>query len=324
MRSLDRIRDFIRHDRGDLKILLPSLLLAFSVWLVYNLTLNYTKVVSVPVVARSNITGRRQLSAGSATVLARCHTRGFDLIRLGMASEKNPIVVEFDASDLIHKSDELFYITSLNLEKYSNAIFGDKSGMENYVTDTLYFRFPPENHKRVPVVAASRISYHPQYISVSGIRLIPDSVTLYGEPAFLDRIDRILTKPVTHEDLKSTVHGEVRLETVKGIRMSSDRVNYHVDVLRYVDIPARMSVETLNLPAGKSLMVYPRTVDVVFRCAFPVTRSPGESCSVGIDYLDFQRSSTGKCIPQLSALPEGVLSYSIEPAVLECIESDGL
>ena len=61
----DKLRRMLRNDGGDLKIILVSLLLAFSIWLVYNLTLNYTKVVSVPIVARNNISGYRQQSTGS-------------------------------------------------------------------------------------------------------------------------------------------------------------------------------------------------------------------------------------------------------------------
>ena len=73
----DKLRRMLRNDGGDLKIILVSLLLAFSIWLVYNLTLNYTKVVSVPIVARSNISGYRQalrhylLSTICGTGLAR-------------------------------------------------------------------------------------------------------------------------------------------------------------------------------------------------------------------------------------------------------------
>ena len=47
----------------DLAGLLFSLLLAFSIWLIHNLSLNYTQVIAVPVTARSNIEGHQELSS---------------------------------------------------------------------------------------------------------------------------------------------------------------------------------------------------------------------------------------------------------------------
>ena len=55
----------------DLAGLLFSLLLAFSIWLIHNLSLNYTQVIAVPVTARSNIEGHQELSSNSCEVAAR-------------------------------------------------------------------------------------------------------------------------------------------------------------------------------------------------------------------------------------------------------------
>ncbi len=318
----DKLRRMLRNDGGDLKIILVSLLLAFSIWLVYNLTLNYTKVVSVPIVARSNISGYRQQSAGSSTVLARCHTRGFDLIRLGRKSEDKPMVVDFDASDFRSSGDGLFYLTSSELQKYTKAIFGDKAGMESFVTDTLYFRFQHENSKVVAVSPVANISFEAQHMSPSGLRLHPDSVTVYGEPAFLDKIDRVYTRSFSLEDLKSAAHGEVRLEGIKGVRMSDESVEYAVDVVRYVDLSARLDLEVRNVPAGRTLYVYPHQADVVIRSEFPPVGNPAEKLVIYIDYEDFAKSRTGECIARFSEFPVGVISCSSEPEVFECMESD--
>ena len=39
-----------------------------------------------------------------------------------------------------------------------------------------------------------------------------------------------------------------------------------------------------------------------------------------IDYKDFIKSKEGKCVPVSTPLPEGVISYTIEPEVFDCIE----
>lgn len=322
MMLLDRIRTFLKSNGRDLTIFLLSLLLAFSVWLVYNLTLNYTKVVSVPVTAFSNIEGHKQTSSNTAMVLGRCHTRGFDLIRLDNASDKKPITVSFAPSDLHHKSGELFYITASELNAYVEDIFGDDAGMETYVTDTLYFRFPFENSKKVPVHPVYSMTCHPQYMSVGGLRMTPDSVTIYGEPFHLENIDRVYTRQFNLSDLRNTAHGEVKLASVKGVRISDESAEYMVTVRRFVEITADMPVRSRNVPNNKNFVIYPSVARVTFRCAFPLSIEPAKDVHFYVDYNDFTRSLGGQCLAKADNLPEEILDYRIEPEVFECVSSD--
>lgn len=319
---LDKIRTFLKANGRDLTIFMLSLLLAFSVWLVYNLTLNYTKVVSVPVTAFSNIDGHKQISSNTSMVLGRCHTRGFDLIRLDKATDKKPITVKFAPSDLHLKSGELFYITASELNAYVEDIFGDDAGMETFVTDTLYFRFPFENSKKVPVHPVYTMSCHPQYMPVGGLRMTPDSVTIYGEPFHLENIDRVYTKAFSLNDLKNTAHGEVKLSSLKGVRLSDASAEYMVTVRRFVEITAEMPVRSRNVPASKTFVIYPSTARVTFRCAFPLSIEPSKDVSFYVDYNDFTRSLGGQCMARTDMVSEEILDYRIEPEVFECVSSD--
>lgn len=319
---LDRILDYLKQNGRDLKLFLLSLLLAFSVWMIYNLTLNYTKVVSVPIVAVSNISGHRQVSSNTAVVLARCHTRGFDLLKIEKASENNPIHIKISPSDLHAKTDELYYITSSELDTYVKDIFGDQAGMESFVTDSLFFRFALENSKKVPIQPVVSMSYMPQYMAVGDLKLEPDSVIVYSEPVFLDKIDRVYTKSFELSDLKSTVHGEVKLEGIKGVRMSHEQTEYVVEVQRYVEISTTLPIHYINVPSNKELEIYPSSAKVTLRCVFPLTLNPEESLNLYIDYNDFQNSINGVCIPKTNELPSGLIDYVIEPEVFECVERD--
>lgn len=319
---LDRIRAFLNKNGKSLTEFMVAVLLAFSIWLIYNLTLNYTKVVSVPVVAVSNIEGHKNTSSNVATVLARCHTRGFDLLRLENASEKKPIKVNIDPSDLHPDGGELFHISAAELNRYSKEIFGDKAGMETFVTESLSFRFPFENSKKVPVHPVVSISCLPQYMLVGGLKLTPDSVTVYGEPYHLENIDRVYTRPFRLMDLCSTAHGEVKLEGSKDVRLSDESVQYMVTVQRYVEIKGNMEIHARNVPKNKSLVIYPSVASVTFRCSFPVTVEPENDIHFFIDYKDFAASLGGKCLARCDSIPSGVIDYRMEPELFECVESD--
>lgn len=317
-----RINERFRRLNGrDLAVLLLSLLLAFGIWLIHNLSLDYVRVVNVPIKASCNLEGHALISANDAVVQARCRTTGFDLMRLEKASKGNPVLIEFRPEDMKHKSGEQFYIVSSDLINYVQSLFGNSSSLESFITDTLRFRFPYENSRKVPIRPVCNLSFKPQYTSVGQLRILPDSVVLYGEPYHLSNIDAVYTESFSLEGLTNSTHGEVALEHVKGVRMSAQKVDYAIDVTRYVETQATVDISARNVPTDRKLNIYPSKAQVYFRCAFPLSSDPSEGVRFYIDYRDFSNSIDGKCIARVSGLSSDVLSYKIEPQVFECVEN---
>ena len=319
-RLTDRFRSHLNFNGRDTVIFLMSLLLAFSIWLIHNLSLYYNEVISVPVRAVCNLDGHARESSNDAVIQARLRLTGFDVLRSRRLAARNPLEVEFAPADMHSKGGEFFYVTAAELNRYVQPVFGDNARLETMLSDTVTFRFPLENHKKVPVVPVCSIHYKPQYMAVGDLRLVPDSVTVYGEPSHLDKVDRVLTRPFSLSDVKVSAHGRVRLEENGAMRLSETTVSYVLDVSRYVEIRAELPVEGRHVPAGRNLFIYPSTATVLFKCAFPVTDDPAENASVYIDYRDFASSLGGKCLPQV-ILPPGVLDCTVEPQVFDCIES---
>lgn len=322
MRDLfGKISKFLNISGRDAKLFIVSLLLAYGIWLIHNLSLNYSEVVRIPVQAQCDIRGHAYRSSNSTVVLARCRARGFGLISLERAERKTPVLVTFNSSDMRSRGDELYYVTGEDMNRYSGQLLGNGAKIEAFLTDTLMFRFPYENHKRVPVQPVYSMSFAPQYINVGELRVVPDSVTIYGEPFHLAGIDRVYTESLGLEGLMSSVHGQAKLDKVKGVRISDESVTYSMTVSRYVEISKTLPVDVDNVPKGHTLIVYPSSATVRFRCSFPLTQDPSESISLHIDYNDFARSLEGQCIPHLEQLPSCVISCSVEPQVFDCVES---
>lgn len=319
-RLADRFRSHLKFNGSDTVIFLMSLLLAFSIWLIHNLSLYYNEVVGVPVRAVCNLEGHARESSNDVVIQARLRLTGFDVLRSRRLADRSPLEVEFAPADMHPKGGELFYVTATELNRYIQPVFGDNSRLETMLSDTLTFRFPLENSKKVPVVPVCHITYRPQYMPVGDLRVTPDSVTVYGEPSHLDKVDRVLTRPFSLSDLKVSAHGRVRLEENNTLRLSETAVAYSLEVARYVEIRAELPVEGRNVPPGRNLFIYPSSATVLFKCAFPLSVNPAEKASVYIDYADFAQSLGGKCLPQVS-LPGGVLECKVEPQVFNCIES---
>jgi hypothetical protein len=317
---LHRLLGMLHLDGRDISVFLMSLLLAFSIWLIHNLSLNYSDTMSVPVVAQCNLEGHSNISSNSSMIAARCRTSGFSLLRARHQAKRKAQTISFDIKDLHHKDGELFYITAAELSNYVTEIFGDGVQLESFLSETVQFRFPFENNKRVPVQAVQMLDFKPQYMAMGQIHLQPDSVTVYGEPFHLEHVDRVCTRTIDLHDLKSSAHGMVKLEPISGVRMSETEVNYSLDVTRYVEVSSEVTIGVRNLPAGRKLSVFPSTAVVVFKCAFPLSQDPTGEVQFYVDYSDFINSKGGKCIAHASRIPEGVIECTVTPEVFDCVE----
>ncbi len=302
-------------------VLLLALLLASSVWLLSNLSQTYSGTVSVPVVARCNLDGYQNESSNTVLVSARCRTQGFRLVREQSRRERKPLVVDFSPSDLHRTGPETFCIIGGAKNSYVNQFFGEETTVEAFITDTLRFHFPRENHKKVPVEVSMTVHCRSQYMQSGPFRTSPDSVTVYGEASKLEGIDKVTTGRLVLSDVHESRHGILRLNPISGVRMSVEEVSYELPISRFVELRSTLPVEVWNAPAGRGLQVFPATAEVVLLCAFPLARDPLPDFRIYIDYKDFAASITGRCVPRTLRLPAGVLEYRVKPEVFDCIES---
>jgi hypothetical protein len=306
----------------DWAVLLLALLLAFSIWLIHNLSLKYNDFLTVPVVAQCGIEGHADISSNQAQVTARCRATGYDLIRHSLFGKRRVHTVVFRTEVMRPLSDDVYYVTASDLQEYSHLIFGDDVTVEYFGSDSLFFTFPAVDYRKVPVHPVYSISYEPQHANVGDLAVKPDSVTVHGELSVLENIDRVYTKPLKKSGLSSGINGVIALEPISKVRFSVDEVSYSLDVVRYVEIKSEVSVGTRNVPVDKEMVLLPSKVTVSMKCRFPLKEDPASSLDLYVDYSDFVRTISGKCPVRHDALPSGVISCEFEPFYVECIARD--
>ena len=138
------------------------LALSAGIWLIHNLSHMQTDVVTVQVVAESNIAGRAAASSDAVSLTARCKASGFRLLYL--ERKKDAVRVRFDADDFEQEEGDYFSIGSAQLYRYVNDIFGAGTSVESFLFDKLRFRFIRELNKKLPVRVNSLMSFRPQYM----------------------------------------------------------------------------------------------------------------------------------------------------------------
>jgi len=308
--------------RRDVTAFITSLLLAFIFWLAYSIDQNYDgETLKVPVIAESDIQGHQRQSSNVCFIEASCDCSGRKIISLSRAEKKAPLVVHFDSAVFTHKSGDEYFVSANDLGGYISEIFGKNVTLRGFSTTGFTFIFPVENHKTVKVVPVNVISYKSQYMSKNGLSVTPDSVIVYGEPQYLENIDKVMTETLQISNLSSSKSGSLKLETPKGVRLSQAAVNYSLDVTRYVEITKSVPVTVKNAPSGKSLSIYPSMADVSFKCVFPMPSDRTDEVEICVDYADFVKSRNGRCIARVSDLPSGVIDCTVTPDIFDCIEN---
>lgn len=320
-RLYDRLLKSLNISGRDLAVFLLALLLAFSIWLIHNLGLKYNDYLTASVKAECNIEGHTNISLNSSDVIARCRATGYKAIMSDIKARRKPVTVTFNPSVMRHKEGDLFYVLSSDLTEYTHLIYGDGVTLEYFVSDSVFFRFPEVDYKKVPVQPVYSVSYMPQHISKGELEIIPDSVTLYGQARVLETIDKVLTDPIKHSNLSSDIQGLVRLEKINDVRMSVSEVHYLLDVSRYVEMKMTLPITVDNVPSDKKLIHFPSKADVVLRLSFPLESQP-EEMELKADYNDFITSLSGMCPLKLSGDMKGLISYEVEPVAVNCVLED--
>ena len=315
-----RISQWVGNWGREWILVILSLFLACFIWLVSNLSKEYSGTISVPVQAECNIEGHGRISSNTVVVSARCRTEGFRLVRESSRRERKVVKVRFDRADLRRLGPDTYGVIGGAKNSYVTQFFGDGASLEAFITDTLAFHFPVENHKKVPVEVPHSFQFRSQYMLSAPFRIEPDSITVYGDDASLALLEKVRTPRLTLTDMHEPLHGVLRLNPVEGVRMSADEVSYEVPVTRFVELRATVPVEVWNVPAGHQLQVYPSSAQVMLRCSFPLAKDPVPSFKLYIDYKDFSASLTGRCVARNLRLPAGVLEYRVDPEVFDCVE----
>ena len=303
----------------DWVILTLSLLLAFSVWMIHNLSLKYNANLSAMVIAICSLDGHENVSAATAEALARGRATGYNIIE-SYIKARRPVKVEFNPSVMQRYDSERFFVTGDKLVEYSHLIFGEDITVDHYISDTLFFRFPSVNHKKVPVVPVSILTYKGQYMARGPLDMTPDSVVVAGDPYLLEIVKQVYTTPIRHFEISENISGLAGIEPIKGVNIQAKEVYYSMDLVRYVEFVSEVHVEAVNVPAGKAMMIFPSVVTLRMRCEFPLMDDAEGQQTVYVDYNDFKTSLGGNCPVRVKNLPKGILSYDVEPVSVRCVE----
>lgn len=303
---------------GKIKQFALAFIIASFVWLLHNLSEDYSSYLQYRVRLSTDIEGYESTALSNEILLLRGKASGFYILK--MRSRKHTfteidLVLDHKYLTPVKGEEGIFSVKVSDItEKIDEAV--DDMAIDFIETERLTFNLKRQSYKKVPVVLASDIKCLPQYMIVGDIEVWPDSIVVYGNTKDLEGVHRVTTRTVSLERLDKSVQGVVALERLDGFRVDVDEVHYSFDVKRYVEHSKVVPVTVQNMPFGKNLMILPSSVTVTYRT--PV-RASVQDFSLVVDYQDYIKAASSKAIPKMVGGGRDILSYEIDPKMVECI-----
>lgn len=302
-------------------ILVFSLLLAFFMWSTMKLSRNYSSYVKYRVEVTTNIPGHKNMALSEDVLVIGAKSTGFNIIKNLNGREDNTLLVEGIDPRHFHKcpnEEEKFYLLPDNIRQKIQDALGTDITVESLATDTLFFTFPQQWSRKVPVVANSIITYGRQYMPYSPVAIKPDSVLIYGDAATISGIDRVSTQAIKNSNAIRSISGVVRLVPLQGVRYSVEEVVYSQEIGRYVEGTVRVPVTISDAPSYANVAIVPQEVTIRYRQPFGKARPlSSQDFSVEIGYDEIMLKDVVR--PAVTRLPEGILEYDVQPKFVECI-----
>ena len=298
-----------------------ALLASSVIWLTINLSQQADVQVTMPLRVHSSLLGHSQTAMEPIQVTAGVSGSGFTLLGLQLGRRKT-IDLYVDPQELIPDKGEIFELSSNTLLSRGNEIFGKKVKVNWFTSDRYTVRFQVEAYKRVPVIPVTSIRYKDQYMARE-LRVVPDSVEVYGDPSLIASVDRVMSSLISARDVDS--HGvhqqKVPLQVPAGLRLSVPSVSFNLEATRYVEMTSVVNVGVRNVPEGKTLSVFPSSVELTARYIFPISSGNETIAEFYVDYADFAASKGGRCVVKAHGFPGSLLDWKVSPQVCECFET---
>lgn len=191
------------------------------------------------------------------TISVSLQTRGTQLLKLAWGDTPVfPIDFRMFRSDARH-----IVLTEPDIKGIArNAL--DGANILVVSPDSLRIAFTSQPPVILPVAPDYMVTPGPQASITGKLRLSTDSVKVFTAGRLSSSVEAIATEPIRINGVNQTVTRRVALVAPRNSKVVPDSIDVTVEVEPLIFKTRKVTVETVNVPAGMRLIVFPAQVDV--------------------------------------------------------------
>ncbi len=282
------------HKGEILVVFLMAYFIAMSLWLLVNMTKEYSLTISVPLLVTEYSEDMAFVSDPPAEARVGVSGEGWNLLSL----YRNPPEItipysegEVSISDMVQ--GQFASYSDISIQKVEPA--------------RINLKMEPKSSARVPVRPELDIQLKPQFEILGRIRVAPDSVTVSGAGSVIDTLRSIATETLRLRNVQTPVQQRVALKQPAGLILGGvDEVTVSFDVTEFTEGEVRLYLEAMNVPDGREVRFNPTTVTI--RYHVPIEQfglaQEMEPYHVYVEYTDIERDTTGYVVPRVEAMTD--------------------
>lgn len=238
--------------------------------------------------------------------------KGTNIMRSGVI--KNPeLVINF--RDYAH--DGIFRLTPSDLNAELKSDFGGVAQITSCSIDSLRLYYTTEPGKKVPVIVRGDVSAASGYVIPGNPVSVRRFVKIYSFRDEVDTIHSVATQKFVRRDLAQTTVCKVKLVQIPNVKIVPDVVDVRIPVEPLVHKEAYIAVDVVNLPADRSLLLFPNKVPVSFYV--PMSRFNDDKIPVHayVDYKDIHASHSSRLPVKLGRTPSVLVNVELKTDSVE-------
>lgn len=293
--------------------------LSTGFWFFKNLNASYEMEFDVPI-KLVNIPEKAVITTElPKTLRVTVKDRGAVLLQYRYVSPFSAVKVDFTQNDA--KSGHVT-ILSRELIKQVTRQLPSTARISSYKPDTLEYYYNYGSYQRVPVRLQGHFSTQERF-GVSGISVIPDSVSVYAIQEVLDTITAAYTIAQNVDNLEQNTVKETLLRTVRGAKFVPNKVTTKVYVDRITEKTVQVPIQWVNFPATKVLRTFPSKVNITFQVGASKYNSiSADNFVLVVSYDELINNKTGKYRLRLKTIPAGASHVRISPGEIDFLIED--
>jgi hypothetical protein len=239
--------------------------IAFLFWFLSMLSKIHETTLQIPIKYNNHPTDLVNITPPISNVDVRVKAPGFSIVFFHFFNFKQ-LSLSYDLANFkpITSGKNLFWIMS-SKRKDVAEVLGTSMEIMNIGPEKLDVAFAYRTKKEVPVILNEKIKLKKEYWLSEKIKIVPATITLYGDQNLLDSTSSITTELLSMNDISENRTIKVNLQIPEGLEIKQKEIEVSINVEQFIEEKINQKISVNNLKSGHVIKLFPNEVTVTLR-----------------------------------------------------------
>ncbi|CAM1362737.1 conserved hypothetical protein [Tenacibaculum litoreum] len=279
-------------------------------WLLINLSKEYDTTIVYDVEYTQLPQQKTLIETPINTLSLKLKSSGYNLLVTSITHKP----IKLDLNKASKKTGNSYYFLSKNLTSEVQEQLKSSIELLKIEEDTIPLKIGTLSSKKVPLKPNLSLSFQLGYDLSKPVTIIPDSVLISGDEAYIAKTDFLNLESTTLENLSKSTNISIPIVFPENTQLKSSHstAEINIDVDKFTEGEIEVPVFVKNAPKG--INVFPKKVKIIYKVGLQnFNEVTPDLFKVECDYLQSKNKEVNYLTPQIKGLPDMVTLVRIVP-----------